>query len=164
MRKLFLLLLGIAIGIIATYFYLNPNQNFESMKPPKGLISPKEMRALDKAFNSRHQLISDSIVGKPDNRSAWFAIDDIIAYLDHAKHQAADLGYTLDGIRIYLGAHANTEEGVGLTTTFIAPTGKRKSSDGGMVSAAQGGKGDIDGGDGLNDGSSGVPPGANYPQ
>lgn len=169
MKKLLVLLLGIILGILISYYIINPNTDTETMtKPPKGVISPETAKQMDEAFNKRHKLISDSILGKPDNRSAWWSLDDLKAYIGYAEGQAKDLGYKMDGIRVYLAAHPN-ELNDGFTTVFMAPTGKRLLAEGGMIDVGNqkggdGGSGDIPGGDPLNDGGQGIPPSANYPQ
>ena len=71
--------------------------------------------------------------------------------------------YTLDGLRVYLGAYPSKGGETGLTTMFIVPTGVKDTSQGSMFSI-KAGSGDIPGGDGLNFGQEGDPPGANYPQ
>jgi hypothetical protein len=166
MKKLILLLLGIAIGFGICYFYFNNQSNTESMtKPPKGIITPAEAIVLDKAFNTRHQLISDSIVKRLDNRSSWWSLADMRAYLDYAEAQTKDLGYTMDGVRMYLGAHPNDAQGVGLTTVFMVPTGEKSLAEGSMINTMHPGHShDIPGGNGMNDGGQGIPPSANYPQ
>ncbi|APY07364.1 hypothetical protein BWZ20_03190 [Winogradskyella sp. J14-2] len=164
MKKLLLLLIGLVIGIAVTYYYLSTNQNLEEMTKPNGLITPTEIEALDQAYNSRHTIISDSLIKTPDNRSSWYSIDEIESYLTYAKKQANTLGYTLDGLRIYAGAHPDTKEGPGLMTMFFVPTGSKNVSEGSMLTTAQGGGNDIGGADGLNKGGKGDPPSANYPQ
>ncbi|WP_347925728.1 hypothetical protein [Pontimicrobium sp. SW4] len=124
-----------------------------------GLISPERAKELNDAFTERCKLISKDIVKRPDNRSSWYSIKDIKAYLKHAKKQAKENGYKLNGIRVYCGAYPTTKEGVGYSTSFIVPTAKIvDGKDGG------GGNGDIPEGDGLNHGQDGWPPNANYPQ
>lgn len=165
MKKLLLLLVGLVIGIAVTYYYLSTNQNLEEMTKPKGLISPSEIKALDQAYNSRHTIISDSLIKTPDNRSSWYSIEEIESYIAYAKQQADSLGYTLDGLRLYAGAYPDTKEGPGLMTMFFVPTGSRNVSEGSMIPTIQGGgSNDIQGADGLNRGSGGEPPSANYPQ
>ena len=120
----------------------------------KGLISPKEAKQLNDAFTKRCELISKEITKRPDNRSSWYSIKELKAYLKHAKRQARENGYKLNG-----GAYPETNEGVGYSTSFIVPTARIiDGKDGG------GGNGDIPDGDGLNGGQVGWPPGAGYPQ
>jgi len=162
MKKLLLILLGFAIGFLVAYFCYCNQTNLDNMATPKGIITPADAKALDQAYDARHRLISDSIVGRPDNRSVWWSIEDIEGYIKHARTQADTLGYDLNGIRVYFGAHPTVGDEVGYTTAFLMPTGDRSVSEGGM--AAKAGNGDIPGGDGLNDGEEGDPPPANYPQ
>ena len=165
MKKLLLLLVGVVIGIAGTYYYLSTNQNLEEMTKPKGLITPAEIKALDQSYNSRHTIISDSLIKTPDNRSSWYSLEEIESYIAHAKQQADSLGYTLDGLRLYAGAYPDTKEGPGLMTMFFVPTGSKNVSEGSMLPTVQGGgSNDLEGADGLNRGSGGEPPSANYPQ
>ncbi len=149
------------------YFYCQKDAPVEMLPPPpKGLITPKEAMILDKAYDQRYQLISDSIVTRRggDNRSAWFSVEDLQNFLYYAENQAGELDYTMNGIRIYAGAEPADAQGAGYTTMFIMPTGYKNKSEGNMLMFQPGGKGDITGGAGLNHGTNGEPPGANYPQ
>lgn len=125
----------------------------------KGLISPEEAKALNDAFTERCELISKDIVGRPDNRSSWYSLKDLKRYLKHAKKQAKEQGYKLNGIRVYCGAYPTEGDQVGYSTSFIVPTAKIVDGKDGS-----GNTGDIPGGDGLNKGEEGDPPNANYPQ
>jgi len=165
MKKIILLLLGIAIGFGICYFYFNNETTTESMTKPKGVITPAEAKVLDQAFSLRHQLISDSIVKQPDNRSSWYSLTDLRDYLNYAENQAKELGYTMDGVRVYLGAHPTVKGQVGYTTMFFIPTGYESVAEGNMLGfSTRGGGKDIPGGGGMNAGGDGDPPGANYPQ
>ncbi|VAV82820.1 hypothetical protein MNBD_BACTEROID02-890 [hydrothermal vent metagenome] len=169
MKKSVVLVLGIIIGVGISYFYFSGEQSKdvsdkENFVRPKGVISPSEAKILSQAFNTRHRLISDSIVKRPDNRSSWYSLSDMRNYLDYAENQAKELGYTMNGIRVYLGAHVLTKQGAGLTTMFFVPTGQKAVSEGSMLNISLIEDGDIPEGDGLNGGGPGVPPGANYPQ
>ena len=165
MKKLILLLLGIAVGFGLGYFYFNSNSTEEDMaNRPKGVITPAEAKVLDTAFNNKHQLISDSLVNQPDNRSSWWSLQDMRDYLDYAEQEVAKDGYTMDGVRVYIGSYPSTPKGEGFTTMFLVPTGNKTTSDGSMVTLDQGdGSGDIPTGPGLNAGNNGFPPNANYP-
>lgn len=167
MKKLLLVLLGVAIGIAICYFhyeYGDHAEEAEAVGPPRGVITEAQGKVLDAAFNSRHQLISDSIVRRPDNRSSWYSLRDMKDYLAYAEAQSDALGYTMDGVRIYLGAHPNEGGVVGYTTMFIVPTGNKSVSEGNMLNLnLDNHSGDVPGGPGLNDGDDGFPPNANYP-
>lgn len=166
MKNLLLLIFGILIGAAAMYFYCCEDIE-EGIVAPSGIITPEEARTLDQAFNSRHQLISDSIVKRPDNRSSWYSLVDMRNYLDYAEKQTKGMGYTMDGIRVYLGAYPDVKGQVGYTTMFFVPTGYQATSQSNMMFlnfSAQGLKPDIPGAHGFNDGDMGNPPSANYPQ
>ncbi|MGY0392607.1 hypothetical protein ACW5R3_08645 [Bizionia sp. KMM 8389] len=170
MKNLSLLIIGIIIGALGTYYFCPNSPEDEvllgSAVKPSGVITAAEAKALDMAFDSRHQLISDSIVNKPDNRSAWWSLEDIQNYLEYAEDQSSELGYKMDGIRLYLGAYPNTAKGtVGYTTMFFVPTGERVVAEGSSAPFKLKRKGgDVPGGDGLNMGGLGEPPSINYPQ
>ncbi len=172
MKKLALVLLGILLGFLLCYFFYGKQDMAEAVAglppTPKGLINPVEITQLDRDYNPRHQLISESLFesGKKDNRSSWYSLSDLNDYLDYAEAQAKELHYTMDGVRIYLGAHKpKNGEKIGMTTMFFVPTGTKDVQKGNVINISiQGGGGDIPGGDGLNRGSHGDPPNANYPQ
>ncbi|WP_339756371.1 hypothetical protein [uncultured Winogradskyella sp.] len=171
MKNFGLLLLGIILGALAMYYYCFNNKVKMTSEPitsvtPKGLITPKEAKVLDAAYSFRHKIISDSLFSNTttgDNRSSWWSLEDIQNYIKHAENQAGELGYIMDGLRVYLGAYPDAKGETGLTTMFFIPTGYNNTSEGSMM-PLRGGSGDISGGDGLNMGESGKPPGANYPQ
>lgn len=170
MKNFGLFVLGIVIGALAVYSYCCTDSQVSDspeIVEPKGLISPKEAMTLDEAYNMRHTIISDSLFRNTktgDNRSSWWPIEDIQNYIDYAENQAGELGYTMDGLRLYLGAYPDADGETGLTTMFFIPTGTKNTSQGNFLSILQNGSGDIPGGNGLNLGTQGHPPGANYPQ
>ena len=170
MKNLVLFLLGLIIGAAVVYFYCckDTSKPIEAeIIKPSGLITPSEAKTLDQAFNTRHQLISDSIVKRSDNRSTWYALEDMRNYLNYAEKQTKDLGFTMDGIRIYLGAYPELKGQVGYTTMFFVPTGNEIISQGKVTIfnfPAQKTHPDISDADGLNMGTGGEPPSANYPQ
>jgi hypothetical protein len=168
MKNFFVFLFGALIGAAIVYFvYCKSTDMVQVADAPKGLITPAEASALDQAFNSRHKLISDSIVKRPDNRSSWYSLTDLRAYLTLAEKEANGLGYDMNGVRVYLGAYPNTANEVGYTTMFFIPTGTKNLAEGNMNFLNlnfQLGTPDIPGGKGLNGGDSGYPPDANYPQ
>ena len=126
------------------------------MSKPKGTITSTQASTLDKNFDSRHTLISNNIVKKPDNRSAWWSLKDMEGFIQHAKDQAKILNYDVSGFRMDLGAHDDSGGQVGYTTVFISPTGQ-------LIGSPTGNH-DIPNADALNGGTPGNPPSANYPQ
>lgn len=170
MKNLGLLILGAILGALAMYFYCCNESDLSTEPPitkPAGLITPKEAMNLDKAFNIKHNIINDSLFKNStnggDNRSSWWSLEDIQDYINYAENQAGELGYSLDGLRVYLGSYPDKDGETGLTTMFIIPTGKKNTAKGGLFSMQIHG-GDIDGADGLNMGKDGNPPSSNYPQ
>lgn len=167
MKKLVLLLLGFILGALAMYFYCCKEDPTETLPtPPKGIIKPAEIRVLTQAYNPRYQAINDTLfkgVAGGDNRSSWYGLEDLRNYLTIAEDQASTLGYTMDGIRIYPGAHPGDGKNPGYSTYLFVPTGYLNTSEGNMLYLQHGGD-DIPGGNGLNKGDDGQPPGANYPQ
>jgi len=169
MKKLVLLILGFVLGALAMYLYCckEDTEVVTAPTPPNGLIKPAEIRALTQAYNPRYQAINDTLfkgVAGGDNRSSWYALEDLQNYLILAQDQATSLGYTMDGIRIYPGAHPGDGKNPGYSTYLIVPTGYLNTSEGNMLFIQKGGGDDIGGGDGLNQGEDGIPPSANYPQ
>ncbi len=139
------------------------------MSKPKGIITPKEAKALNERWMETRSQAVDRAAHKTDNCSSWWSLEDIRAYLDFAEAEAKKLGYTMDGIRVYLGAYGNDEpeDKAGYTTMFFAPTGssngtseRSKSEFTAQLNATNG---DIPGGPPLNAGSGGNPPNATYP-
>lgn len=131
------------------------------MSTIKGLISPDEAKALDANYTERYNLVSRDITKKDDNRSNWFSIEELEKFIAHAKDQAKNkFKVELSGIRIYNGAYKSEQGKGGYSTVFLIPTSEN--------SLGKDGDGDdhpdIQGADGLNLGSTGRPPGANYPQ
>jgi len=171
MKNFGLLVLGILLGALAMYFYCYYNQlDMETGPPmvsPNGIISSNDASTLDKAYNLKHSIINDSLFKKStnggDNRSSWWSIEDIQNYINHAEHQSGQLGYTLNGLRVYLGSYPDANGETGLTTMFIVPTGTKDKSKGSFMSFQNVGY-DIPGADVLNKSENGKPPGANYPQ
>jgi len=169
MKNFGLLVLGIILGALAMYFYCCNDGDLAVEEPtkPSGLISSKEAKVLDEAYNVKHRIINDSLFKKStdggDNRSSWWSTEDIQNYINHAENQAGELGYTMDGLRVYLGSYPQVDGQEGLTTMFFVPTGTENTSKGNMSPIVFGSNEDIPGGDVLNNGGHGNPPGANYP-
>ena len=168
MKKVIPFLLGLVIGFAICYFTKGTTESAETtetarVSPPKGLITEAEGIELNNAYTPRHRLISDSILRRDDNRSSWWPLQDVRDYLDYAENQSRQLGYTMSGVRIYLGAYPDTQEGPGYTTVFMVPIGTKGTSEAAMLNLRFFGDGDIPGGDGLNAGGNGQPPGGNYP-
>lgn len=137
MKKSVLLLLGIIIGAAASYFYFNGQDKTEEVAEiiiPEGVITIEEGKALSNAYSPRYRLLTDSLVRrtKGDNRSSGYSVTDVRNYLDYAESEYTAAGYTLDSIRIYLGAYSPKDGVPGYTTMFIAPVMPEGLSKGSM--------------------------------
>ena len=134
---------------------------------PYGLITPERMVELNSNWYKTRVPVIESKLGFEDNHSVRFPIEELENYLKYAKNEAKELGYELDGVRIYFAAYSTDEPGdkAGMSTVFIAPTGyETKHSESMFFSMrTQSIGGDIPGGSGLNYGQSGPPPPPAYP-
>jgi len=176
MKILSSLIIGLILGFLVCYFIVCNNTEsasdadvmVEKSAPnaPKGLIDSKMAEAMSKAYNPRQKAVS-ALIGKDDNVSSWYSIDDLNSYLAIADKEAITKGYTMNGIRLYLGVKPPlTEDSKNLTTLFMVSTGTPNKSQGSMIyrSFLQEGGEDIPGGSGLDMGNNGNPPNKNYPQ
>ena len=89
-------------------------------QPPRGVITPAEAKTLDQAFDSRHQLISNSIVKRPDNRSSWYSLQDMRDYLDYAAclGNGATLGFSNPSKCIWKDCAVDKLDSLGATLGF----------------------------------------------
>ncbi|WP_228851918.1 hypothetical protein [Aegicerativicinus sediminis] len=182
MKNFLLFLTGLILGFLVCYF-INKDSDIkdepkmveepdmvveepvqqERMAKPSGLVTPDQMKVLSENYNERHQAV-ERVFGKEDNRSSWYALDDIKSYLQYADSAATAKGYELDGIRLYIGAKGDSKN-KDMITLFISPTGKRMTGEGSFLfNTYQSGSGDITDIDGLDDGTGGYPPSVGYPQ
>ncbi len=76
-------------------------------------ITPNEAEKLCNNFDSKYNTLC-TFLGKDDNRSVLFTIQEIKNYINYLENQDAEV----NGIRIYLGSYDDTH----LTTAFLAPT------------------------------------------
>ena len=168
MKNLSYIVLGVIIGALATYYFCPRQLNEISTKivTPKGVITPKKAKELDANWTLYRKAAVDSAARKQgrnqDARSTWWSLSDIENYLAYAKKQSNSLGYTMTGIRVYLGVYDDTSEQSkrNLTTMFIVPTGDENKSKASSINF-RGNDRDIPIVNPLNDGSGGD---QGYPQ
>ena len=134
---------------------------------PKGVITPERAAVLDETWTQTRADLINAARATGDSRSSWWSLEDMRNYLDYAEAESKELGYSMDGIRVYFGAYPENDgtESAGKSTLFIVPTGIKNFSIENSTSLnmyAPGG--DIPGGGGLNEGGMGNPPFLNYPQ
>lgn len=170
MKNFGIFVLGIILGALVMYFYSSQTEEKPqavALIKPKGVITPKEAKVLnDNWTKKRADLLYDSIAGRPDNRSAWWSVEDIQNYINYAENQTGALGYEMDGLRVYFGVYPKSapDGRADYSTLFIVPTGKMRKSEGAILplNLFQGGRDDIEGADPLNLGETGIPPGSGY--
>ncbi|MBC3759681.1 hypothetical protein H7U19_14805 [Hyunsoonleella sp. SJ7] len=146
MKKLGLLIVGFIIGAVLTYYFCPreaaPNTEMEDkmeIVKPKGVISVAEAKLLNDNWTKLRKSVLDSItersVGKEDNRSTWWSIDDVEKYIGYAKSEASKSGNTLTGLRVYLGVYGSNagESKKDLTTMFVVPTGEKSTSEASFI-------------------------------
>ncbi|MBD0822529.1 hypothetical protein [Aestuariibaculum marinum] len=133
MKKLSYVFLGIVIGGLLTFF-LTPKPVKEAVPivmKPKGVIPQAEAIKLNNNWTKYRKKAVDSAAKaqgatKDDTRSVEWSLSDIQDYLAWAQQEADTLGYTMTGIRVYLGVYGKNagQAKKDLTTMFIAPIGK----------------------------------------
>ncbi|MCR8667815.1 hypothetical protein NO995_08990 [Aestuariibaculum sp. M13] len=133
MKKLSYVFLGIVIGGLLTFF-LTPKPIKEAVPivmKPKGVIPQAEAIKLNNNWTKYRKKAVDSAAKaqgatKDDTRSVEWSLSDIQDYLAWAQQEADTLGYTMTGIRVYLGVYGKNagQAKKDLTTMFIAPIGK----------------------------------------
>ena len=119
------------------------------MPSPSGKISASEAKTLNNNWTTFRKTAKDAAAGQPDNRSSWYSLEDMEAFIAMIK----DENPNVNGVRCYLGVETSEENEKGLTTIFMVPTennrGKNK---------------DISDANGMDKGEDGDPPSAVYPQ
>ncbi len=134
------------------------------MTKPKGVISIKKANALNNEWTKTRKQAMDKCIQdetggkiKEDNRSSWWSLDDLTAYIKYAKKQAKKKGFELNGFRVYAGAYNKNNNCY--CTSFIVPTAEE--------SLGKDGNGITESIDlaikPLNRGQGGHPPNASYP-
>jgi hypothetical protein len=137
-------------------------------------ITSKEAKELNQNFVKTRGKALDKIVetetGKPSKKdaiSSWFSIDDLKEYIAYVEAEGKAKKISINGLRVYFGAYSKndkTTDKKALSTVFFVPTTPKAGSlqkDG--LLGGDGGS-DVEDIDGMNDGQTGNPPSAEYPQ
>ncbi|WGD34687.1 hypothetical protein [Olleya sp. YS] len=154
MKNLGILVLGLILGALATYFYFN-SFNQTPMTPPistpSGIITSAEAKELSDNWTDLRKTVNDQVAyNEGDNRSSWYSISDLNSFISMVTENYPNA----DGLRFYLGVDKSVGEG-GYTTIFMVPTQPNERGDG---------HDDITDANGLDRGLNGYPPTAAYPQ
>ena len=141
MKKLIYIFVGFFIGALLTYYFCpRPLEDDGPIKivKPKGVITVEKAKELNANWTLYRKAAVDSAAQKQgkkqDDRSTYWSLDEIENYLAFAKHQSDSLGYQMTGIRVYLGVYGKNagQAKKDLSTMFIVPTGKKKTSEASM--------------------------------
>lgn len=152
MKNLSYIFIGIIIGALATYFFCPRVEKDDPIKivKPKGVISVEKAKELNANWTLYRKAAVDSAAQKQgrkqDDRSVSWTLEDIQNYLTYAQNQSDSLGYSMTGVRIYLGVYGDNagQTKKNLSTMFIVPTGAKNKAQAGIVNLnLQGGEGDI---------------------
>ena len=182
MKKLVPIIIGIIIGAVSMYFFapkpmgkeVKPNvstslQAKKKPKAPKDTITCNYAKKLSENWEKNNDIemkSKENANGKKKKmRSVWWSLEEVNEYLAFAKEESTALGYTMTGIRVYLGNYGDTKKGPNKkqrNTMFIVPTGPKNVSKGSSlnISLQSRRRGDIPAPP-LNDGTGGE---SGYPQ
>jgi hypothetical protein len=138
------------------------------------LITSEEAKELNQNFIKTRSKELDKIVeietGKPKKKDAistWFSLDELKEYIAFVEAEGKLKNITVDGIRIYFGAYSKNDKKAdkkALATVFLVPTQPKVGSlqKDGLAAVAQ--SSDVESMGGMNQGQTGYPPSAEYPQ
>ncbi|MEZ4778418.1 MAG: hypothetical protein R2786_03455 [Flavobacteriaceae bacterium] len=96
------------------------------VKPPVQTISAEDANRLEETYKQTRATILNDTLGYEDTREFWFPLDSVKKYIAYVEQEAARMGKTDLGLRIYLGAYPaqGNYPDPGYSTVFIAPTAK----------------------------------------
>lgn len=100
------------------------------MRPEKA-ISVETARELNENYNKTRANLHKTLLGKDDSNAVWYSLAELEEYINYIKTEGAQKGYTIEGIRIYMGVYPETASNgrAGYTTVFLAPTGRKTGDD-----------------------------------
>jgi len=157
------------VGFIMLFFSLtacvNTNSNPTKIVKPAHAISKERAISLSNNYTARYDSIS-RIIKKEDNRSTWYSLKELKAYITYIEAQGKEQGYAVDGIRFYLGAYPKDDKNPkrqNETTIFLAPTGKKTNAKADKSAGTSLSSPDILTIDAYNFGQGGWPPNGIYP-
>lgn len=136
MKKLSYIILGFFIGAILTYYFCPRPDTMAPMAvdPPTGVITILEAEELSANWEKNNPTEMDStieIIGsKKVTRSVLWDLKNLEDYLYFAKNESDSVGYTMTGVRVYLGNYGKNAKPSkkNRNTMFIVPTGYKNTS------------------------------------
>lgn len=133
------------------------------MVKPTQLISFEKGKELNRNYNEKRGALVTEKSGVEDANAFWFSLEEIERYIAYVKDSGVEKGFTVDGIRIYLGVYSEAEsKNAGYTTVFLTPTGAANQVMLTRDVSLQSDSPDITEIEPLNFGSMGNPPKLNY--
>mgnify|MGYP000123370623 CR=1 FL=1 len=139
MKKSGPIIIGFIIGAVLTYYFCpRPSDDIPTMHAenvvPKDIISVAEAKILSNNWEKNNQTEIDSTIevegSRKKTRSVWWSLNEVNEYLAYAQAKSDSLGYTMTGVRVYLGNYGTSKKGTkkNRNTMFIVPTGPKNTS------------------------------------
>ncbi|ULC57960.1 hypothetical protein MBM09_08510 [Flaviramulus sp. BrNp1-15] len=137
MKKLAYLILGFIIGAVLTYYFCPRERSGAPdviVRAPKDTISVTEAIKLSNNWAANNETEIDSLLevegSRKKTRSVSWSLDEINEYLTYAQAESDTLGYTMTGVRVYLGNYGKNAKPPrkNRNTMFIVPTGHKNVS------------------------------------
>lgn len=139
---------------------------------PSQLITKEFAKELNLNYTHKRAKLIHKSTKREDANAIWYSLEALESYINYIKTHGADTGYEVDGIRFYFGVYPDDEkhgEKAGLTTLFLAATGKKAASAAetsnqiqSFVMAKEDSSADIESLDPMNYGNIGRPPSIIY--
>ncbi|WP_405369366.1 hypothetical protein [Nonlabens sp. Asnod2-A12] len=142
----------------------SPEEIAKKWNNTKGKISNKEANQLEENYKkllyngSRDSLIDANGEVYKDTREVWFDIEELKNYIAYIEQHGKDNNYDQLGIRVYLGTKEPIKDGKAVTTLFFYGTGHANGLTSQRSTTQSALDTNIPGIDGLNKGTSGMPP------
>ncbi|WP_159020206.1 hypothetical protein [Algibacter sp. L3A6] len=138
MKNLVYIILGFVIGAALTYYFCpRPLEGaVAEIDNPTGTITILEATELSANWEKNNPKEIDSTIELDDNskrkpmRSVMWSLKNIEDYIAFAEKESDSVGYTMTGLRVYLGNYGkNGKPGKkNRNTMFIVPTGYENTS------------------------------------
>ena len=138
-----------------------------SAEKPEGTITPEQANILEETYKEQRWSIINDNIGYKDTREFVFELNRLKQYIAFVEAEATSMGYSGLGLRVYLGAYPEGFPDVNNdrveTTVFFIPTAKfgpNEANENFKSNNLQEDNTDenINGIDGLNYASGGMPP------
>ncbi|MEL0650313.1 hypothetical protein V6246_02700 [Algibacter sp. TI.3.09] len=138
MKNLVCIILGFVIGAALTYYFCpRPLEGaVAEIDNPTGTITILEATELSANWEQNNPKEIDSTIELDDNskrkpmRSVMWSLKNIEDYIAFAEKESDSVGYTMTGLRVYLGNYGkNGKPGKkNRNTMFIVPTGHKNTA------------------------------------